>query len=165
MRIDYLSKVGAIVSALFGNSQSDGHASVRELAHVKSVAIIGAGAGGTSAAYYLNDYLQPPHLPRKHHQHSITIFEQSDKIGGRCTAFRLQSPGEEDEYIEVGASIFVKANHNLVDASKKFGLKVKQLDDEMLAIWNGKEFIFEESSWKFVSIIKGLRRWGLSPIK
>ncbi|KAF9401629.1 hypothetical protein BGX21_001096, partial [Mortierella sp. AD011] len=107
----------------------------------------------------------PPHLPRKHHQHSITIFEQSDKIGGRCAAFRLQSPGEEDKYIEVGASIFVKANHNLVDASKKFGLKVKQLDDEMLAIWNGNEFIFEESSWKFVSIIKGLRRWGLSPIK
>jgi len=59
----------------------------------------------------------------------------------------------------------VKVNYNLVEAAEEFGLKTKPLDDELVAIWDGKEFIFEESQWKFWSILKGLRRWGLSPLK
>ncbi|KAF9115235.1 hypothetical protein BGX27_008469 [Mortierella sp. AM989] len=124
----------------------------------------GAGAGGSSTAYYLNNYLQPPQHSYKY-QHSITIFDQSDRIGGRCSVFPVQNPGREDKYVEMGASIFVKVNYNLVDAAKEFGLKIKPLDGEMLAIWNGKEFIFEESKWRYWSIFKGLRRWGLAPIK
>ncbi|KAF9182864.1 hypothetical protein BGZ51_004379 [Haplosporangium sp. Z 767] len=167
MRIDYLSKVGAAVSAFFASTPahlSTGQNSNKELAPAKSIAIIGAGAGGASTAYYLHNYLQPPQS-RYMVNHSITIFEQSDKIGGRCTAFRVRNPGEKDEFVEVGASIFVKVNHNLNDAVKEFGLKTKPLDNELAAIWNGKEFIFEESQWRFWSVLKGLRRWGLAPLK
>lgn len=67
--------------------------------------------------------------------------------------------------IEVGASIFVKVNHHLVDTARELGLKTKPLDDEKVAIWNGSEFVFEESPWKLWSIVKGLRRWGLAPLK
>lgn len=67
--------------------------------------------------------------------------------------------------VEVGASIFVKVNHHLVDTAKELGLETKLLDDEKVAIWNGSEFVFEESPWKFWSIVKGLRRWGLAPLK
>ncbi|KAI8603482.1 Prenylcysteine lyase-domain-containing protein [Dissophora ornata] len=170
LRIGYLSKVGAAVTAFFAPPLfhlSDGQPSATELAPVKSVAIIGAGAAGSSTAYYLSKFLDQPQLSRKHLDHSITIFEQSDKIGGRCAAFRVRNHGAEREYeyIEVGASIFVEVNYNLVEAAKEFGLKTKPLDDELLAIWDGKEFIFEESQWKFWSILKALGRWGRSPIK
>ncbi|KAG0328939.1 hypothetical protein BGZ99_004013 [Dissophora globulifera] len=170
MRINYLSKVGAAVTAFF--TPPPFHLPGREhtpteLAPVKSVAIIGAGAAGSSTAYYLNKLLDQPQFSRKHLEHSITIFEQSEKIGGRCSAFRVHNHGgdKDFEYIEVGASIFVKVNYNLVDAAKEFGLKTKPLDDELLAIWDGNEFIFEESQWKFWSILKGLWRWGLAPLK
>ncbi|KAF9433421.1 hypothetical protein BGZ76_009479 [Entomortierella beljakovae] len=164
MKIDYLSKVGAAMSAFFADSpfHFSGNAAV-ELAPVKSVAIIGAGAGGSSAAYYLNNFMQPPQSSYRH-EHSITIFEQSDKVGGRCSVFRVKDSGK-DKYIEVGASIFVKVNHNLVNAAKEFGLKTKPLDDEKLAIWDGKEFVFEESQWWIMSVFTGLKRWGLAPIK
>ncbi|KAK3818374.1 MAG: Prenylcysteine lyase-domain-containing protein [Benniella sp.] len=167
MRFDYLSKANAAIWALLSPASlylSNGQPHAKELAPVKSVAIIGAGAAGSSTAYYLNQFLQPPQLSYKHH-HQVTIFEQSDRIGGRCRAFRVRNPGQKDEYIELGASIFVKVNHNLVNAAKEFGLKTKPLDDEMVAIWDGQQFIFEESQWKFWSIIKGLRRWGLGPFR
>ncbi|KAF8982209.1 hypothetical protein BGZ46_001634 [Entomortierella lignicola] len=161
MKIDYFAKVGAAFSAIFSDS---GKATVGELAPVKSVAIIGAGAGGSSTAYYLSKYLDSPQLSLKH-PHSITIFEQSNKIGGRCSAFRVQNPGEEDKIIEVGASIFVRVNYNLVNAAKEFGLKIKPLDGEKTAIWNGKEFVFEESQWNFLSVYRVVRRWGYAPFR
>ncbi|KAF9210865.1 hypothetical protein BGZ59_008830 [Podila verticillata] len=167
MKIDYLAKVGAAFTAFFTPTSDGligGKPAPTELATVKSVAIIGAGAGGTSTAYFLNNYLQPPHLNYKHDA-SITVFEQSDKIGGRCSAFRVKNPGQADEMVEVGASIFVKVNHHLVDTAKELGLETKPLDDEKVAIWNGSEFVFEESPWKFWSIVKGLRRWGIAPLK
>ncbi|KAF9571756.1 hypothetical protein EC968_000202 [Mortierella alpina] len=168
MRIDYLSKVGAAVSAFFAPSHfqlSSGKASAKELVPAKSVAIIGAGAGGASTAYYLNSFLKQPPSTRSV-DHSITIFEQSDKIGGRCAVFKVRDQGQhKDKFVEMGASIFVKVNHHLVDASKEFGLKTKPLDNELVAIWDGKQFVFEESQWKFWSILKGLRRWSLAPIK
>lgn len=76
-----------------------------------------------------------------------------------------RNKSKEELAVEVGASIFVKVNHHLADSSKEFGLKVKKLDDELLAIWDGDEFLFVESSWRFWSILKGFARWGLAPIK
>ncbi|KAF8926057.1 hypothetical protein BGZ47_002919 [Haplosporangium gracile] len=179
MRIGYFSKVGAAVTAFFTPSTfqlSGGQDTARELVPTKSVAIIGAGAGGSSTAFYLQKLLQPEGEPLHKHQllhpTTITIFDQSDKIGGRCQVFFTTNPAdpkknksEEELAIEVGASVFVKVNHHLADSTKEFGLKVKKLDNELLAIWNGDEFLFVESSWKFWSILKGLVRWGIAPIK
>ncbi|KAF9100387.1 hypothetical protein BGX29_006638 [Mortierella sp. GBA35] len=192
MRLGYLSKVGAAVTAFFAPTSfqlSSGQASPKELAPVKSVAIIGAGAGGSSTAYFLQKLLQPDdndtnnknnnknikRTPNNNllHPTTITIFDQSDKIGGRCQVFYTTNPSTPTEpgkqaenlTIEVGASIFVEVNHHLVDAAKEFGLKTKKLDDELLAIWDGDEFLFVESSWKFWSILKGLKRWGFAPFK
>ncbi|KAG0056956.1 hypothetical protein BGZ83_002563 [Gryganskiella cystojenkinii] len=172
MRIDYLSKVGAAVTAFFAPPsfphRVGGQALVKELYPVKTVAIIGAGAGGTSTAFFLNSFLQPPQSSRKL-EHAITLFEQSDKIGGRCMAFKvkdLDKDGQKKEnWVEVGASIFVTANHNLMDATEDFGLTKKKVDDEMLSIWDGHQFVFEESPWKVWNLWQGLKRWGLAPLK
>ncbi|KAG0331378.1 hypothetical protein BG004_001691 [Podila humilis] len=180
MKIDYLTKVGAAVTAFFTPTSDGligGKPAPTELVTLKSVAIIGGGAGGTSTAYFLNNYLQSPHLHYKHDHASITVFEQSDKIGGRCMVFRVKNNDidkdinnntvsrQRIEYVEVGASIFVNLNHHLVNAAKTFGLETKKLDDEKAAIWDGQQFIFEESDWKLWSVVKALRRWGLAPLK
>ncbi|KAG0197790.1 hypothetical protein BGX28_008711 [Mortierella sp. GBA30] len=169
MRIGYLSKVGAAVTAFFApphfHLSGGGHAPAKEITPSKSVAIIGAGAGGASTAYYLNNFLQQQPLTHKV-EHSITIFDQADRIGGRCTVFKVRDPNQsKEQFVEIGASIFVKVNHNLVDAANEFGLKTKPLDSELMAIWDGKQFIFEESHWKYWSVLKGLWRWGTAPIK
>ena len=126
---------------------------------------LGAGAGGASTAYYLNSFLEQPPSTRRV-DHSITVFEQSDKIGGRCAVFKVRDQGQQqDKFVEMGASIFVQVNQHLVDAAKEFGLKTKPLDDELVAIWDGKQFVYEQSQWKYWSMLKGLRRWILAPIK
>ncbi|KAF9922602.1 hypothetical protein FBU30_007271 [Linnemannia zychae] len=179
MRLGYLSKVGAAVTAFFTPTTfqlPSGTSTAKEIVPTKSVAIIGAGAGGASTAFYLQKFLEPDGEPLHKHQllhpTTITIFDQSDKIGGRCQVFTTTNPAqpeknlpEQELQIEVGASIFVDVNHHLVDSAKEFGLKSKKLDDELLAIWDGDEFIFVESSWRFWNILKGLGRWGLAPIK
>lgn len=43
---------------------------------------------------------------------------------------------------ELGASIFVDANKNLVRAAKEFGLEVlNHSGDETLGVWDGKQFL------------------------
>ncbi|KAK1068208.1 hypothetical protein LTR33_011192 [Friedmanniomyces endolithicus] len=74
-----------------------------------SVAIIGAGAGGASTAYHLSKFAAASGFAV-----NITVFERNDYIGGRSTTVDvyddLTSP------VELGASIFVNANHILESA-------------------------------------------------
>jgi hypothetical protein len=72
------------------------------------VAIIGAGAAGSSASYFLS------HQVAKHQLGvgvEITLYESSDHVGGRADVVRpwLQDEQEgEEEPIESGASIFAE---------------------------------------------------------
>ena len=54
-------------------------------------------------------------------------------------------PYDNTEYepIELGASIFVKANKNLLRATREFNLSVYGFEDEVgaLGIWDGKQFL------------------------
>jgi prenylcysteine oxidase/farnesylcysteine lyase len=76
--------------------------------------------------------------------------------------------------LELGASIFVEANKNLMKATEVFGLKKTRLTaiaDELeastrpgLGVWNGKEFLFEETD-SYWDKMKALWRYGLTPLK
>lgn len=76
--------------------------------------------------------------------------------------------------LELGASIFVEANKNLMKATKIFGLKRTRLtaiSDEVettnrpgLGVWNGKEFLFEDTG-TYWNKMKTLWRYGLTPLK
>ncbi|KAK7679107.1 hypothetical protein QCA50_017866 [Cerrena zonata] len=84
------------------------------------IAIIGAGAGGSSAAYYLQRF-----SPGKY---DVTIFEKSDSVGGRSTTVDVKGHKVE--------------TFNL--STQKFGEKVKGT----VAIWNGDRVVLElGSSW------------------
>lgn len=131
---------------------------------VKSVAIIGAGSGGASTAYYLNRFFQHPCI-----RVNITVYERSSYVGGRSTTVDVY--GDPTEPVELGASIFVNVNKNLVSAAKEFGLatqgfkpKIKDLPNT-LGVYDGKDWVFVGSESGWWTTAKILWKYGLAPIR
>ncbi|KAF2177414.1 Prenylcysteine oxidase [Zopfia rhizophila CBS 207.26] len=131
----------------------------------KKVAIIGAGAGGSSAAYYLRKNADEAGIKT-----NITVFESSSHVGGRSTTVNAWS--DPNTPIELGASIFVEVNHILVSAARDFNLSTSSHSrphvsgQPELGIWNGEEFILTtgaENGWWDKA--KLLWRYGWAPIK
>ncbi|KAH0365469.1 putative prenylcysteine lyase, partial [Aureobasidium melanogenum] len=130
----------------------------------KNVAIIGAGSAGSSTAYFLRKYSQERGIPI-----NITVYERDGHIGGRSTTVGVY--GDEQNPVELGASIFVEVNHNLVDAAKEFNLStsgIRELSTEgpVLGIWNGRDFVYVQSaggSWWDTA--KLFWKYGLAPLK
>ncbi|EXJ59724.1 hypothetical protein A1O7_03871 [Cladophialophora yegresii CBS 114405] len=143
------------------------------------IAIIGAGPGGSSASYHLRKFSQsstgPEEIPLE-----ITVFESNPHIGGRTTTVNAL---DDPRYpVELGASIFVKINHILYNATRDFGLsstvKLYESAPESkyeLGIWDGEHFVFKaardddddnKSSWQgWWDIAKLIWRYGLAPIR
>lgn len=75
--------------------------------------------------------------------------------------------------IELGASIFVQVNHNLVNASRDLGLTVSAADharpresDESIGIWDGKQFVFTmKNSYSWWNLARLFWRYGMAPIR
>ncbi|GAA5981895.1 hypothetical protein JCM5350_006556 [Sporobolomyces pararoseus] len=148
---------------------------------VPRIAIIGAGAGGSSSAYFLKHFST---LTSRNLSTQVTIFESSGYIGGRSTLVWPwnqrdpysppqppsipEDPEEELEPIELGASIFVEANKNLQKAVKEFGLEVTKYGEQEngeTGIWDGEKFVFKESGRGWWDKTKLLWRYGRSPFK
>ncbi|KAJ5290350.1 acetamidase [Penicillium atrosanguineum] len=132
----------------------------------KRVAVIGAGAGGSFAAFELRKLADKADIPV-----DITVFERASYVGGRSTTVNVF---DHPAYpIELGASIFVEVNHNLVNASRDLGLHVRSADhgrpqetDDSIGIWNGKEFVFtlkNSSSWWNIGRL--FWRYGMAPLR
>lgn len=130
----------------------------------KRVAIIGAGAGGASAAFHLAQYAVAASIPV-----NITVYERNAYIGGRTTTV---SPwGDTTLAVELGGSIFVKANRIMVDAAERFNLSttspnlVAELALPELGIWNGREWLIttqaEDTWWDKAKL---LWRYGAAPL-
>ncbi|KAI9771501.1 MAG: hypothetical protein M1840_002121 [Geoglossum simile] len=127
----------------------------------------GAGAGGASAAYYLQKYAAESGI-----NPSITLYERSSYIGGRSTTVDVY--GNASQPVELGASIFVEVNRNLFNAAKEFGLSIgdasqarPQEAPERLGVWNGNEFVFTQSDGSpyWWNIAKLLWKYGWAPIR
>ncbi|KAF3763456.1 Prenylcysteine oxidase [Cryphonectria parasitica EP155] len=109
---------------------------------IRQVAIIGAGAAGSSAAFHLSRYAAAEGVDV-----NITLFEKTGHIGGR--SLTVDAYGNASEPVELGASIFVEANQILWNASQLFGLELRDpytSADRLTAIWDGDEFVFETSA-------------------
>ena len=108
------------------------------------------------------------------------MFEAAGHIGGRSTTVDVYSNSSEP--VELGASVFVDANRNLVAAAKELGLKVSGVkvrsknrgddhaDDGLpdgLGVWNGEEFVYRQSddSSYWWTILRLLWKYGLSPVR
>ncbi|KAJ5094472.1 Prenylcysteine oxidase [Penicillium angulare] len=131
----------------------------------KRVAVIGAGAGGSFAAYELRKLADAANIPV-----NVTIFERASYIGGRSTTVNAF---DDPAYpTELGASIFVEVNQNLMNASRTLGLNVRGAayerpgeTDDSIGIWDGSQFVFtlkDSSSWW--NIARLFWRYGLAPL-
>ncbi|KAI8306496.1 hypothetical protein K4K61_004423 [Colletotrichum sp. SAR11_59] len=162
------SKLSAVLSALSltGTGVPATETEVETVAFdssVKQVAIIGAGAGGSAAAYYLQQYAEADGI-----EVNITVFEKTNHIGGRTlTVEAYDNPLEQ---VELGASIFIEANQILYNASRRFGLPLKEPEsgsDGFLGIWDGEQFVYtqDDSSWQWWNLAKLFWKYGLAPYK
>ncbi|KAK5800261.1 hypothetical protein VI817_002473 [Penicillium citrinum] len=132
----------------------------------KRVAIVGAGAGGSFAAYELRKLASKAGVPL-----NITIYERASYIGGRSTTVNAF---EDPAYpIELGASIFVQVNANLLNASRDFGLNVRSADyarpkeaADSIGIWDGTQFVFTlKNEYSWWNIGRLFWRYGLAPLR
>ncbi|GAA5896918.1 hypothetical protein JCM6882_007308 [Rhodosporidiobolus microsporus] len=132
------------------------------------VAIIGAGAGGSSAAFFLSHFGADFGV-----QADVTVYDQNDYVGGRSTVLWPWNDdplkgSDDEEPVEAGASIFVSANKNLQKALRVFNLTHAAYGGEAgnTAIWDGEKFVYEETGrfgggwWDKAKL---LWRYGRSP--
>ncbi|KAJ5514005.1 Prenylcysteine oxidase [Penicillium fimorum] len=156
----------SILLVSFGNAAEQ--EPLREVVSVspKRVAVIGAGAAGSFTAYELRKLADEANIPV-----DITVYERESYVGGRSTTVNVfDSPAYP---IELGASIFVQINYNLVNASRDLGLTVNSADharpretDESIGIWDGNQFVFTmKNSYNWWNIGRLFWRYGLAPLR
>ncbi|OBR16213.1 Prenylcysteine oxidase [Colletotrichum higginsianum IMI 349063] len=160
------SKLSAVLSALSLTHSAAPATELEQIAtesNIRQVAIIGAGAGGSSTAYYLQKFAEAEGVPV-----NITVFEKTDRIGGRTLT--VEAYNNPLEPVELGASIFIEANHIMYNASLNFGLPLKEPEsgsDGFLGIWDGEKFVFtqDDSSWEWWNLAKLFWKYGTAPYK
>ncbi|MCJ7632133.1 FAD-dependent oxidoreductase [Candidatus Bathyarchaeota archaeon] len=113
------------------------------------LAVIGAGIGGCSAAYFANK-----HLPDS----KITIYEMKDRTGGRVLTHH-----EEKLNFEIGATFLSLTNKTILNLINDLRLKVKKIAESTdFAVWNGSEIIFKSNQHMALTILKHMLRYKLS---
>ena len=133
------------------------------------MAIIGAGAAGSSAAYHLSQY-----AAASDHAVNITIFDLNAHAGGRSTT--VNALHDPDFPAELGASIFVKINRILYDAAEEFGLQTSASalrsgeSAYSVGVWDGETFVFKQAAgsgpWSgYWDVVKLLWKYGVAPIR
>ena len=109
------------------------------------LAIIGAGVGGCSAAFYANRLIPSC---------DITVYESSARIGGRVYGVNL-----DNQRVEIGAAFFKKSNQFLTELLKEFKIKSNPIHNPTsIGIWNGKTFIIKTKHPTLAAILIFLRR-------
>ncbi|BDA40407.1 Prenylcysteine oxidase [Coccomyxa sp. Obi] len=85
-------------------------------------------------------------------------FEQGE-VGGRTQVFQ-----HDGQVFEMGASIIHEENRYFREMADEMGLKRERLggDGNEVSIFDGKQFVFNESSWTVVTLFRMLQRYGLS---
>ena len=110
------------------------------------IAILGAGLGGTGAAYFLHERLAA----------DIHVFKQKDEaVGGR--AYVIQVDGRD---YEAGGSVFHISNQYMMSLSDQFGLQKRIEPDGKLGVYDGSGFTYLDTGWPFVKYLKLLYRYG-----
>lgn len=128
------------------------------------IAVIGAGAGGSSAAWWISKA-----KARSGVSVQVDVYERENYIGGRESAANVARIGVDHltgstvvypyndtslDPIELGASIFVQANKNMWRATQEFNLSRYNFDDEDGAVgfWDGEQFVFTVTQFMSLSL-------------
>ncbi|TXT07375.1 hypothetical protein VHUM_03095 [Vanrija humicola] len=135
----------------------------------KRVAVVGAGASGSSAAWFLTRAARIAEaragLEAGALLAPVVVYDKEDYVGGRSTVVFAHNDSRADA-AELGAAIFVGANRNLVNAAKLFNLSTYDVEfGGGVGIWDGREFLFQTDGtkgwWgKIWTGIAAFRRYG-----
>jgi prenylcysteine oxidase / farnesylcysteine lyase len=119
---------------------------------MKRLAVVGAGIGGCSAAYFASKYLPDT---------KVTIYDAQDKVGGRILTHKAAGVK-----LEVGATFLSGTNKTILGIVRSEQLKLKRIEDGRdFAIWNGSEFIFRSNKKASITNFKLLWRYKLSIVR
>lgn len=136
----------------------------------KRVAVIGAGASGSSAAWFLRraGRVMEDRLGKAEGEllGEIVVIDREGHVGGRTTT--VYPHGDERlQPVELGASIFVDANRHMVKAARRFSLPLVDPDfgDAGVGIWDGQQMLFSTSNSKsrvagWWDTLSALKRYG-----
>ncbi len=114
-----------------------------------NLAIIGAGIGGCSAAYFARKYF--PNV-------NVTIYDSQDRIGGRILTFN-----GDGVVLELGATFFNRFNRTILGIVKDERLKMKPVKESRdFAVWNGSEFVFRSSKRSSITNLRLLAKYKLN---
>ncbi|XP_053372013.1 prenylcysteine oxidase 1 [Clarias gariepinus] len=116
-----------------------------------NIAIIGAGIGGTAAAYFLRQEFGP--------NVKIDVYE-AGTVGGRLATENI---GGQD--YEIGGSILHPLNLHMKHFVDKLGLSARADVPSKTAIFDGKEIIYEESDWFIVNFLRMLWNYGFNSLR
>ncbi|CAF2887906.1 unnamed protein product [Rotaria sp. Silwood2] len=109
---------------------------------VRHIAIVGAGAAGSSAAFFLDKQL----LTLGHRDKvEITIYEKEARVGGRTATIHPYNDPKYDP-VEIGASIYASVNLHLKRAIEQFNLrpKFRKIDENHdTYLYNGKTILVD----------------------
>ncbi|XP_068128504.1 prenylcysteine oxidase 1-like [Hyperolius riggenbachi] len=112
------------------------------------IAVVGAGIGGTSAAYFLREkFGKDVH---------IDVYEK-EEVGGRLATIEM-----EGKVYEAGGSVIHPLNLHMKTFVKELGLNARTPSGDLLGIYNGDYFVFQESEWSIINLIKMLWNYGLN---
>nr|XP_046231404.1 prenylcysteine oxidase 1 isoform X2 [Scatophagus argus] len=114
----------------------------------KKIAVVGAGIGGTAAAYYLRQEFGA--------SVKIDVFEPAD-VGGRLATVTIG-----DYEYETGGSAIHPLNLHMKHFIEKLGISSRKDVSSKMAIFDGKELTYEESDWFIVNFFRMLWRYGFS---
>ncbi len=91
-----------------------------ETGEILDVAIIGGGVGGVYSGMRLLEGPRAADSPLGQGPLSVTVFEMSNRIGGRLLS--LRPPGIPDTRVEVGGMRYTSQHNYVIDLVKKFNL-------------------------------------------
>ncbi|XP_038016283.1 prenylcysteine oxidase 1 isoform X2 [Motacilla alba alba] len=124
----------------------------RSLRHGPSkIAVVGGGIGGSAAAYFLRQKFGG--------SVQLHVLEKA-ALGGR-----LHTLDVEGASYEAGGSVIHPLNLHMKHFVKELGLSVASPQGSLAGVYNGEEFVFEESSWSFINLLKLLWHYGLNPLR
>ena len=118
------------------------------------VAIVGAGIGGSSAAYYI----------LKNKNFSVDIYERRDRVGGRVFSQKVMNQTEN-----LGASFLLKENQVIFKMINDLNLSTQFAEEDSdgsIGIFNNKSILLTLGESDIINVIKVIWRYGIfAPLK
>jgi prenylcysteine oxidase/farnesylcysteine lyase len=113
-----------------------------------NIAVVGAGIGGCSAAYFARKLF--PSM-------KLTIYDSKNRIGGRILTCNIAGLP-----IELGAAFFNRINRTLLDILETEKLETTPVERMNFAVWNGSKFVFRSNKESLTTFLKLLLKYRLS---